>query len=199
MTNLSRIRTALLAAAAVIAIAGTAALALFRDASPGSSLAVPVAFSLTDHTGATVTGNELNGRLLLVVFGFTNCHAICPTQMSKLTAAMQQIDETGHASLVTPVFISVDPERDSPQQVADFLTRFDSRFVGLTGSRAALSEAAASFKSYLHAAPPPGSTDYQVVHATTIYIVDPDGRIVGYVSGSENADAIAAAVRESLG
>ena len=196
MKNLvPRIRTALLVTAAVAATAGAVAVALVRSADP----AVPVAFSLTDHTGVTVSQRDFAGRHLLVFFGFTNCPHICPTQMSKLTSALAKLDQSGDASRITPIFVSVDPERDTPEQVDRFLAQFDRRFVGLTGSRAALTEAAASFKAYLQAAPPAGVADYEVIHATTVYIVDPRARIVGYVAGSEDAEGIAAQVRKSLG
>ena len=192
-----RIGTVLLAVAAAVATAGAIAVAV-AYVRPAEST-VRVAFTLTDQSGATVSQNDLAGRHLLVFFGFTNCAQICPTQMSKLTAAMTKLDRSGHAGEVTPVFVSVDPERDTPLQVARFLTRFDHRFVGLTGSRTALTEAAASFKAYLHSAPPAGTGDYQVVHATTVYIVDPQSRIVAYVAGSDDAEAIAAQVRKALG
>ena len=193
----TRTRTVLLAVAAAVATAGAilVAIAFVRPAEP----AIYAAFSLTDHTGATVSQADLAGRHLLVFFGFTNCAQICPAQMGKLSAAMARLDASGHAAGVTPVLISVDPERDTPEQVARFLTRFDERFIGLTGSRPALSQAATSFKTYLQAAPPEGAGNYQVVHATTIYVVDPDSRIVGYVSGSGDAETIAAEVRKILG
>ena len=193
-----RIGTVLLAVAAAVATAGAIAI-LVAYVRPAEST-VRVAFTLTDQSGATVSQNDLAGRHLLVFFGFTHCAQICPTQMSKLTAAMTKLDRSGHAGEVTPVFVSVDPERDTPMQVARFLTRFDRRFVGLTGPRTALTEAAASFKAYLPpAALPAGTGDYQVVHATTVYIVDPQSRIVGYVAGSDDAEAIAAQVRNALG
>ena len=190
-------RTVVLAVAAAAATAGAivVALAFVRPAEP----AMHVTFNLMDHTGAAVSQDDLAGRHLLVLFGFTNCAQICPTQMGKLTAAMSRLDASGDAEGVTPVLISVDPERDTPEQVARFLTRFDGRFVGLTGSRPALTEAAASFKAYLQSAPPQGSGDYQVVHATTVYIVDPDSRIVGTIAGSDDAGAMAAEVRKILG
>ena len=189
-----RIRTALLITAALAATAGAVAIALVRSGDP----VAPAAFNLTDHNGINVSHKDFAGRHLLVFFGFTNCARICPTQMSKLSSALAKLDLTGHASRLTPIFVSVDPERDTPKQVARFLTRFDRRFVGLTGSRTALAEAAASFKAFLAAAPPMGVGDYQVVHATTVYIVDPKSRIVGYVGGSEDAEAIAAQVRKTL-
>ena len=189
-----RIRIALLSAAAAAALAGAVAVALVRPAEP----VLQAAFSLTDHTGAPVSEADFAGRHLLVFFGFTNCASICPAQMGKVSSAMAKLDQSGHGHRITPLLVSVDPERDTPEQLSRFLNGFDARFVGLTGSRPALTEAAATFKAYLQAAPPPGADDYQVVHATTVYIVGPHGRILDYVSGSEDADAIAAQVRRTL-
>ena len=154
-----------------------------------------VTFSLTNQHGDTVTQKDFGGRHLLVFFGFTNCHGICPTHMSNLTRVMAELDDTGHSRGVTPIFISVDPERDVPVQVAAYVERFDHRFVGLTGSRAALEGVAASFKTFLQDAPPRGADDYQVSHASTVYIVDPFGRIVDYLSFAEGVEAVAKRVR----
>ncbi len=155
-----------------------------------------VAFSLTDQHGESVTQKDLGGRYLLVFFGFTNCHGICPTQMSDLTRVMADLDASGHSRRVTPVFISVDPERDVPTTVARYIERFDDRFVGLTGSRAALEQTAESFKTFLQDAPPRGVNEYQVSHSSTVYIVDPYGRIVDYLSFSEGVEAVAERVRD---
>lgn len=192
-----RTGTVLLAVAAAAAMAGAIAVAMafVRTQEPP----LQVAFRLTDQVGASVSESDLAGKHLLVFFGFTNCAQICPAQMGKLSTAMAKLDGSGHAERITPVLISVDPERDTPERVARFLHRFDDRFVGLTGSRDALSQAAASFKSYLQAAPPDEAGDYQVVHATTVYIVDPDSRIVGTIPGSDDAEAIALRVRKTLG
>ena len=155
-----------------------------------------VEFSLTDQHGESVTQKDLGGSYLLVFFGFTNCHGICPTYMSDLTRVMANLDATGHSRRVTPVFISVDPERDVPRAVAEYVERFDDRFVGLTGSRSALEQTAESFKTFLQDAPPRGAKDYQVSHSSTVYIVDPYGRIVDYLSFSEGIEAVAERVRD---
>ena len=155
-----------------------------------------VTFSLTNQHGDTVTQKDFGGRYLLVFFGFTNCHGICPTHMSNLTRVMAELDDSGHGRGVTPVFISVDPERDVPAAVAAYVERFDHRFVGLTGSRAALEGVAASFKTFLQDAPPREADDYQVSHSSTVYVVDPFGRIVDYLSFAEGVEAVAERVRD---
>ena len=155
-----------------------------------------VAFSLVDQHGDTVTEEDLGGRYLLVFFGFTNCHGICPTYMGNLTRVMAELDGTGHSRRVTPVFISVDPERDDAAALAAYVARFDARFIGLTGSRAALEQTANSFKTYLQDAPPRIAKDYQVSHSSTVYVVDPYGRIVDFMSFAEGVEAVAERVRD---
>lgn len=157
-----------------------------------------VAFALTDHHGEPVTQQDFRGRTLLVFFGFTHCDGICPTYMSDLTRVMASLDGTGDSRRVIPVFVSVDPERDSPSVVAEFLAHFDARFVGLTGSRAALEQTAETFRTFLQEAPPRGADDYQVSHASTVYLVDTYGRIVDYLSLSEGVEAAAERVRDAV-
>lgn len=155
-----------------------------------------VQFRLTSHTGEPVNQTDLGGRHLMVFFGFTSCHGICPTQMNKLTGVMAELDRSGHGTRITPVFISVDPERDTPEKVAAYLTHFDDRFIGLTGSRAALKGAADSFKTLLEEVPRDVAPDYQVNHSSVVYIVDPFGRIVDVLPGSADHLAIAGTIRE---
>ena len=157
-----------------------------------------VAFALTDHRGEPVTQKDFRGRFLLVFFGFTHCDGICPTHMSDLTRLMASLDETGDSRRVTPVFISVDPERDAPSVVAAYLAHFDARFIGLTGSRPALEQTAETFKTFLQEAPPRGADDYQVSHASTVYLVDTYGRIVDYLSLSQGVEAVAERVRDAV-
>ena len=155
-----------------------------------------VQFRLTDQTGQTVTRDHLGGRHLMVFFGFTSCVDICPIQMAKLTRVMAELDQTGHGSRITPVFISVDPERDSPERVAAWLEHFDDRFVGLTGSRAALEGAADSFRTLLEDLPAERPEGYQITHSTMTFVVDPFGRIVDFLPGTADPIAMAEKIRE---
>ena len=157
-----------------------------------------VRFQLTSHEGAVVSQQDLSGRHLLVFFGFTNCRGVCPTQMSKLSQAMLALDQSGHGHRIRPVFISVDPERDTPDRVAEYLSHFDSRFIGLTGSRPELRSAANSFATLLEELDDEKVGDYQITHSSISYIVDPFGRVVDYVPGAAGHLAVADKIREVI-
>lgn len=118
--------------------------------------------------------------------------------MSKLTTVMTALDETGHGQRLTPVFISVDPERDQPDKIAEYLAYFHTDFVGLTGSRAALNRAADTFKTFLQDVPKDPAPDYQVTHSSIVYVVDPISRIVDYIPFEAGHDAMLSKVREIL-
>ena len=155
-----------------------------------------VQFRLTDQTGQVITQNHLGGRHLMVFFGFTSCVDICPVQMAKLTGVMAELDRTGHGTRITPVFISVDPERDTPQKVGAWIAHFDDRFVGLTGSRAALEGAADSFRTLLEDLPAETPEGYQITHSSMTFIVDPFGRIVDFLPEAADHVAMAEKIRE---
>ena len=157
-----------------------------------------VRFQLTSHRGETLSQDDLGGRHLLVFFGFTSCHGVCPTQLSKLTQVMAELDRTGHGTRIRPVFISVDPERDTPEKIAAYLEYFDDRFVGLTGSRRALKSAADSFKTLLENLNADRAGDYQITHSSVTYIVDPFSRIVDYVPGAADHRSVADKIRQII-
>jgi len=157
-----------------------------------------VEFRLTNHSGDPVTEKSLGGRHLLVFFGFTSCHDVCPTQMSKLTQVMEELDRTGHGARITPVFITVDPERDTPEKMHEYLAHFDHRFQGLTGSRPALKDAAHSFKTLLEERKPDAEGDYQITHASVSYLVDPFSRIIDYIPGTADIQLVADKIRETI-
>ena len=116
---------------------------------------------------------------MVVLFGFTNCDAICPAGMSKLTRLLDRFDAEGYAARITPIFISVDPHRDDPKTIANYLESFHPRFVGLTGSNDELTSATIQFKTYFQATNRSPKEGEQLTHSTAMYVLDPYGRIVG--------------------
>lgn len=157
-----------------------------------------VNYSLITHDNQRVTQKDFSGSYQLVFFGFTSCHMVCPTQMGKLTRVMYDLENSGHDKQVAPLFISVDPERDTPEKVTEFLKPFHDKFVGLTGTRVALKSAADSFETLLAAMPKDPDDDYQITHSSVVYLVDPFNRIVDFIPFEAGVEAIANRVREEL-
>jgi len=157
-----------------------------------------VNYALVNHQQKPVTPKNFAGRYQLVFFGFTSCNAICPMQMDKLSKVMTRLEKNGYANQVIPLFISVDPERDTPQKVAKYLEFFHPEFVGLTGSRKALQSAADSFKTLLSEMPIKTEKDYQITHSSIVYLLDPFNRIIDYLPFSLTADEMALKVKRYL-
>lgn len=157
-----------------------------------------VNFSLIDHHGQRVTHKNFAGLHKLVFFGFTSCLDVCPTQMAKLTNVLHELEESGHANRISPLFISVDPERDTPEKVKHFLNYFHGSFTGLTGTRVALKSAADSFKTLLSSAPKKPEAGYQITHSSVVYVVDPFDRIVDFIPFEAGIKEMSDRIREQL-
>jgi protein SCO1/2 len=160
----------------------------------GVSLGGP--FTLVDQTGKTVTERDFAGRPLLVYFGFTYCPDVCPTELGTIAAALDAMGPAGER--VTPVFISIDPERDTPAAMADYVTRFHPRMVGLTGSAEQVAQAARAYRVYYAKVQPRDSSSYLMDHSSFIYFVGPDGRVRSLFRPESTPDAIAATVTAQL-
>ncbi|PWS36047.1 SCO family protein [Falsiroseomonas bella] len=153
-------------------------------------------FRLTDHTGRTVTEADFAGRFLLVYFGFTYCPDVCPTELGIVAAAMDELGE--QAARVTPVLITIDPERDTPAALADYVSRFHPAMVGLTGSPEQIAAAARAYRVFYAKVQRPDMTEYTMDHSSFIYLVGPDGRVRALFRPQTAPEAIAEAVRGQL-
>jgi protein SCO1/2 len=157
---------------------------------PGMSLGGP--FRLTDHTGREVTEADFAGRWLLVYFGFTWCPDVCPTELGIIADALDAMGPAGEQ--VTPVLISIDPARDTPEKLADYVERFHPRMVGLTGTPEQVAEAARRFRVYYaRVNRPDQGGDYTMDHSSFIYLVGPDARVRALFRAGTAPEAIAAA------
>lgn len=157
-----------------------------------------VDFRLTDDRGADVSAADYRGRHLLVYFGFTNCTVVCPATMAKLTDVLGRLGDRGQQ--LVPLFISVDPERDTPDVLRRHLTQRYPSFTGLTGTRAAVEAAKESFRVFSRSrVQDPDSGAYQVAHTAFTYLVDPDGVAVAHFTDSTEVATIVASVRAVLG
>lgn len=133
-------------------------------------------FELTDQRGQTFHTRSLRGAPALVFFGFTHCPDVCPTTLATLAMALRGKEPALASARV--VMISADPERDSPDVLARYLSAFDGRFIGLTGTPAAARAAAAAFRAaFFKGQPRAGTTDYVVEHSYQVFVLDREGRL----------------------
>jgi protein SCO1/2 len=153
-------------------------------------------FSLTDHRGRAVTEGSFEGRFLLVYFGFTYCPDVCPTELGTMAAAIDALE--GEGERVTPVLVSVDPERDTPAALAEYVERFHPRMVGLTGTPEQVAAAARAYRVYYAKVQRPEMSQYLMDHSSFIYLVGPDGRVRTMFRPNTAPEAIAAAIRGQL-
>jgi protein SCO1/2 len=158
-----------------------------------SAIGGPFALVATD--GKIVTQQNFHGKWALIYFGYTFCPDACPTALSDMTLALQKL---GPASAqIQPLFITIDPKRDTGAALSDYLKAFDPRIVGLTGSEAQTSAAAAAYHVYAKPQTDAG-TDYLIDHSAYVYVMDPEGRFVDVVDGATPGDEMSAAIQKMM-
>lgn len=155
-------------------------------------------FELVDPQGKTVTEKDFAGKYMLVYFGFTHCPDICPTSLLLMTNAIEQLGAKGEK--IMPVFITLDPERDTPKVVGNYVKHFSPRLVGLTGSAAQIKQAADAYKVYFRKVEIKDSAlGYMIDHSGYLYLMGPDGKYVAHfphqISESALNDGLAKAVK----
>jgi protein SCO1 len=155
-------------------------------------------FALTDHTGARFESQSQRGKVLLVFFGYTMCPDVCPTTLSKLSSVMRRLgDAKGD---VRTLYISVDPERDTPEVLKADLALFQLDAVGLTGTRAEVDAVVKLFGASYEIVPTPESAGrYSVSHSTMLYLLDREGRVRQTFPYEATVDEIAAGIQSLLG
>jgi protein SCO1/2 len=153
-------------------------------------------FELTDHTGRTRTERDFRGQLMLVYFGFTYCPDVCPTDLQSIGLALDRLG--ARAAGVQPLFVTVDPERDTPDHLAEYVKLFHPRLIGLTGSAAAIRKAADAYKVYYAKADPDKDGGYTVDHTAFIYLMDRDGNYLGFFPPGTTADRMVEIIRPRL-
>jgi len=153
-------------------------------------------FDLIDHAGRRRTDVDFRGKLVLLYFGYTHCPDVCPTELQALSLALDKLGPAGDA--VQPLFITLDPERDTPSHLADYVTAFHPRLVALTGADAAIRKVALAYKVYFARAGAPQDGDYAIDHTGFVYLVGKDGRYLGFLPPGSSPEQIAAAVRPYL-
>ena len=160
-----------------------------------SAAAVGGPFELTDQNGRTVTDKDFRGHPLLVFFGFTHCPDVCPTTLFELSEIMRNLGPD--ADRTAALFISVDPERDTPEAMKDYLASFDPHVRGLTGDAAALSAVAKAYRVYYKKVPTKDG-DYTMDHTAIVYLMDKNGQFVAPFSLKRKPEEAAAELRRYL-
>lgn len=160
----------------------------------GSPIGGP--FTLVDQHGKPFTDRDLAGHYALIYFGYTFCPAVCPMELQTMTIALKTLGASGNAIL--PVFITVDPARDTQSVMANYVPQFSPRLIGLTGTQAQIDTVLKDYHVYARKAIDPKMSDYTVDHSSYIYFIGPDGVLLDTFGAGSKPDEIVAAVKRSL-
>ena len=153
-------------------------------------------FTLTDQNGNTVTDQTFKGKLMLIYFGFTFCPDACPTALGVMSAALDKLDVV--AERVVPILISVDPERDTPQVLKEYVANFHPRMVGLTGTPEQVAQVAKAYRVWYEKAAGAAGSDYLMNHTVLIYLMDGDGKYLANFGPDATPDQVADEIRKHL-
>ena len=186
-------RGVLIALAAAAIGPGLLTRRLFAEQAPPAA-GSEIAFELVDTKGNTVRGTDLRGRWLLVFFGYLSCPDLCPTTMSEIAGALAQLGSL--AARVQPIFVSIDPQRDRPEALRDYVRGFDERILPLSGTAEQLARAATSFGVVFYKVPGSGPDDYTFAHSAQMSLIGPEGGLVARYSSDANSDLLAATLRK---
>ena len=158
----------------------------YDAAGPGQA-AIGGPFTLTDQNGRPRTERDFRGKWTLVYFGYTYCPDVCPTTLQDMAIALRRLGPK--AQEIAPLFITLDPERDHPAVLRKYLAAFGPEFVGLTGTPKEIASVAHAYRVYFAKHPLPGG-GYSVDHASTIYLMNPEGQFVSILDDQEGAAAL---------
>jgi protein SCO1/2 len=155
-------------------------------------------FTLTDHTGRAVTEKDFQGKAMLIFFGYTYCPDVCPTSLTEISAAMDKLGSL--ADKVVPILVSVDPERDTPEVLKDYVAHFHPSIVGLTGTPEQIKQTAKAYRVYYaKVTDKDGDKDaYLMDHSSVIYLMGPDGKFLTHFSTQTDAETMAAKIKSLL-
>jgi protein SCO1 len=166
------------------------------EASDVTGVAFGRDFKLTDHNGKPRTLADFRGKVVVMFFGYTQCPDVCPTTLSELAAALQNLG--ADANRVQVLFVTIDPERDTPELLSHYVPAFNPTFLGLSGDAAATAATAREFKVLYQKQPGSTPDSYSMDHSAGTFIFDPQGRLRLFVSHGQGPDVFAHDIRELL-
>jgi cytochrome oxidase Cu insertion factor (SCO1/SenC/PrrC family) len=152
-------------------------------------------FRLVDQNGKTVTDKDYPGRYKLIYFGYSFCPDVCPTTLGVMAQALEKLG--GDARRVVPIFITIDPERDTTKVLADYMKAFGPDFVGLTGSADAIKDVEKKYRVYAVKQPLPGG-NYGMNHSSVLYLMGPNGMMVNFYDEAISPDDLAKDLRQKI-
>ena len=168
------------------------------DPADVSAMKVGGPFSLTDHNGKAVTEKDYAGKYKLMYFGFTSCPDICPTELQKFNMALEELGDD--AKNIVPIFVTTDPERDTPEVMKEYVAMFNPNIVGLTGTKDQLKQIEDEFKVYAVRQDVsnggPGTKTYVMNHSSFTYFLGPDDKLLLIFRNEDAADVLAEHIRK---
>jgi cytochrome oxidase Cu insertion factor (SCO1/SenC/PrrC family) len=159
--------------------------------SVGSAL-VGGPFTLTDQDGKSRSDADFRGKLMLIYFGYTYCPDVCPTTLATMTEALDKLGP--QAAKVQPIFITIDPTRDTPEVLKRYMANFHPSLIGLTGSPAQIAAVAKAYRVYYAKADNGSGADYLMDHSGFIYLMGPDGKYITLLTPQSDAKEMAARI-----
>jgi len=191
-----RLVASLIAVAAVILVAIGVRLLVWGGDDHGAPM-IGGPFTLVDGDGRMVTEASFRGRFMLVYFGYSYCPDVCPTTLAQMVAVLDKLPAARRQKVV-PVFITVDPARDTPQVVKDYAAAFDSRLVGLTGSEEQVAAVEKAYKVYAAKVKGEDPASYTMDHSSIIYLMSPDGRFLAHFAHGVGTEDMAERIAKLL-
>jgi len=155
-------------------------------------------FDLVDHNGKPIKSEDFLGQWVLLYFGFTNCPDVCPDELEKMGAVVDKIDGLENVPNIQPLFITVDPQRDTQKMIKEYVGEFHPKFIGMTGTIEQISQACKAYRVYFSAGPRDDDDDYIVDHTIIIYLINPDGEFVDYYGQTKDADQVSNSVAVNM-
>ena len=165
-----------------------------RDSVLGAEIGGP--FALVDQTGAPVTDQSYKGLYRLIYFGYTFCPDACPTELQIMSEAIDDLGPAGDK--VQPIFVTIDPARDTVKQLAGYVPAFHKRLVGLTGTPEQIAQIAKEYKVYYAKSDPAAGGGYAMNHSSFVYLLNPDGKFVTVFSSDMDAEKMAGEIKKYM-
>lgn len=153
-------------------------------------------FTLTDQNGVERSDRDFRGKLMLVYFGYTYCPDVCPTELTVMATALDQLG--ADAAQVVPIFISFDPERDTPKVLKEYVPQFSDKMIGLTGSERDIAAVTKAYRVYYAKSPGSAGAPYLMDHTSLVYLMGRDGRFLTHFTPNGKAEDMVAAMRAAL-